>query len=732
MELVASLKKKEDISRPRIAKRVLIPIGLMQGHGICAGDLVRLSLATDDTNTDKPSIAFGAAWPSFTENPEEIQLSAITMSNCAAMVGNRIKVEPVRGRQLPLPVAQSVTIRYTANIASADYAKEILLDVGVVRQGQLVDITANGLSQHIHISKIMLGHDANGLDTDAVVVHKETEIIVSDASNGGIAGNPAQNQIPVPDVVAIGGLDAELTSVRQIVGASLNEPHIFAQNGLQAPRGVLLYGPPGTGKTLLARSVASESQAHVIVINGAEVVGKFYGDAEERLRSIFDEARRRKPSIIFMDEVDALCPRRSDRESESSARVVSTVLSLLDDVGDRVVVIGATNRPDAIDPALRRPGRLDREIEIPIPSPAARLQILQTKLAGTTHTLDAAQINTLASKTHGYVGADVDALVREAAVIAVRSFASPTHQLQTQPTFNGLHITFEHLESAIKVVTPSTMREVALEIPNVRWEDIGGQHQTKQLLKESVEWPLKHPEAFTRMGIRPPKGVLLYGPPGCSKTLTAKALATEAGLNFIAVRGPELFSKWVGESEKAVREVFRKARAAAPSIVFFDEIDALTVARGSAADGTSVADRVLSQLLTELDGIEPLVNVTVVAATNRPDVIDPAILRPDRIDRLIYVGPPDLPTRSEILRLQLAKIPCSMDVGVDELARLTDGFSGAEVVALCQDAAIEAMDDSVDAECVEMRHFSRCLTTFKKRITAEMLQFYDKFKNKSR
>ncbi|KAJ2757651.1 AAA+-type ATPase, partial [Coemansia nantahalensis] len=449
------------------------------------------------------------------------------------------------------------------------------------------------------------------------------------------------------------------------------------------------------------------------------VVGKYYGESEARLRAIFDEARQQSPSIVFIDELDALCPRRGD--GEAGARVVATLLTLLDGAGqragDRVVVLGATNRPDAIDPALRRPGRLDREIEIPIPTRAGRHSILAKKLAATPHTLTDDQIDALAAATHGFVGADLAALLREAAVAAIRRHGRA----------DGLAVTPADTAAALKTVRPSTMREVALEIPTVRWSDIGGQHATKLLLRESVEWPLRHPEAFERMGIRPPKGVLLYGPPGCSKTLTAKALATEAGLNFIAVRGPELLSKWVGESEKAVREVFRKARAAAPAIVFFDEIDSLAPARGSSGDGTSVADRVLSQLLTELDGIEPLVSVTVVAATNRPDVIDPALLRPDRIDRLIYVGPPDEPARAEILRLQLARMAVAADVDAAALARRTDGHSGAEVVALCQEAAMEALADHPDAQHVEMRHFDRCLARFRPRITAEMLQFYAAF-----
>ncbi|KAJ2395385.1 AAA+-type ATPase, partial [Coemansia sp. RSA 2603] len=524
---------------------------------------------------------------------------------------------------------------------------------------------------------------------------------------------------------SIGGLDNEVKQVRRIVEGALSSSQEFKDFGLQAPRGVLLCGPPGTGKTLLARAVAAESGATVHVINGSEVTTKFIGEAEARLREIFADAAKQAPSIIFIDEIDALCPRRSGTGSEATVRIVATLLSLMDGVVDRgrVVVIGATNRPDSIDPALRRPGRFDREIEVPVPSPESRLRILETKLNITPNTITPEQLQGLAAITHGFVGADLEALVREAAVLAIKEFGDRD--------VSELYISNDNMSAALSLVRPSCMREAALEIPQVRWEDIGGQHETKQLLREAVEWPLLHPEAFQRMGIRPPKGVLLYGPPGCSKTLTAKALATEAGLNFIAVRGPELFSKWVGESEKAVRAVFRKARAAAPAIVFFDEIDALTIKRGASGSSTSVGDRVLAQLLTEMDGIEPLVNVIVVAATNRPDVIDPGILRPDRIDRLVYVGPPDLETRGEILRIQLRKTACADDVDIDILAERTDGFSGAEVVAICQDAAIEAISEDPDAECVYMRHFEMCLRGFKKRITPEMIEFYSNFRNRT-
>ncbi|KAJ2015627.1 AAA+-type ATPase [Coemansia sp. S680] len=741
----------------------------MQKHGLTAGDLIRIYLASGSSNgnTDRPAVAFGTAWPSFLDAEDEIQLTDVALLNCQAKLGDRLAVERVVG---PQAVAHSVAVSFTAPFASTEFtaihAKEVLVDIGYVRPGMLVDIGISGTKRRMRVGSIELQNRAMDLDIDeGVVISREhTKVVVVEAPSEALVAESNGGQIAGYD--SIGGLDKEISEVRRLIEASLREPHLFAEYGLQPPRGVLLFGPPGTGKTLIARAVAAESQAHVHIINGAEIVNKFYGETEAKLRDIFDSARRQSPSVIFIDEVDALCPKRDDSDGEAEKRIVATLLTLMDGIADRsndrVVVIGATNRPNAIDPALRRPGRFDREVEVPIPSPSARLQILRKKLAGTPNSLTLEQVELVAAATHGFVGADLEALVRESAVIAIKRHSSQvavvngvlssqaavvndvlSSQVETSNDMlpsqaeasNDLtHLKVEHSDvlSGLRLVRPSTMREVTLEIPNVKWSDIGGQHETKQLLKESVEWPLKHPEAFQRMGIRPPKGVLLYGPPGCSKTLTAKALATEAGLNFIAVRGPELFSKWVGESEKAVREVFRKARAAAPAIVFFDEIDALTVKRGAAGDGTSVADRVLSQLLTELDGIEPLVNVTVVAATNRPDVIDAGILRPDRIDRLIYVGPPDTPTRADIFRIQLRRIACANSVDAEALAKQTDGFSGAEVVSLCQEAAIEAMTEDPDALCVEPRHFERCLAGFKRRITPEMLQFYADFRAKTK
>ncbi|KAL2913106.1 AAA+-type ATPase [Polyrhizophydium stewartii] len=537
-----------------------------------------------------------------------------------------------------------------------------------------------------------------------------------------------------------------IAAVRALVDPPLRDPARFARFGLRPPRGLLLFGPPGTGKTMIARAVAAETGAHAIAVNGPEILSRFHGETEARLRAIFDEARANSPAIIFFDEIDALCPKRDQSASDLERRIVATLLTLMDGAADadpadpaapRFVVIGATNRPNAIDDALRRPGRFDREIEIGIPNAAGRFEILSALLRRIPHALDDSDIRAVSANAHGYVGADLAAVCREAGLKAIQraeAALGASHPARSavsdeQLADMDLRITPADLAAGLALVQPSAMREISLDVPKVLWSDIGGQSDVKQKLKEAVEWPLKHPEAFLHFNISPPKGILLYGPPGCSKTLMAKALATEAGLNFLAVKGPELFSKWVGESEKAVQEIFRKARAASPSIIFFDEIDALAVRRGG--DDSSVADRVLSQLLGELDGIEPLVNVTVVAATNRPDILDSALLRPGRIDSILFVAPPDRDSRRQILSIQTARMACADDVDPAELADMTEGFSGAETVAVCQEAAMHAMEEDLAAPCVRRRHFVRAIGAVSPRITDDMLRFYADFAARS-
>ncbi|NXH14448.1 SPAT5 protein, partial [Bucco capensis] len=425
----------------------------------------------------------------------------------------------------------------------------------------------------------------------------------------------------------IGGLSSQLRTIRETVELPLKQADLFKSYGISPPRGVLLYGPPGTGKTMIAKAIANEVGAHVTVINGPEIISKFYGESESRLRQIFAEASLRCPSIIFIDELDALCPKREGAQNEVEKRVVASLLTLMDGIGSegsegQLLVLGATNRPHALDAALRRPGRFDKEIEIGIPNAAQRLDILRKLLRRAPHCLSSAELTRLADRAHGYVGADLAALCKEAGLYALRRALGTRANLLDNEVAGSVMIAFNDFLQGMNDVRPSAMREVAVDVPKVSWSDIGGLEDVKLKLKQAVEWPLKRPDSFIRMGIQPPKGVLLYGPPGCSKTMIAKALAHESGLNFLAVKGPELMNKYVGESERAVREIFRKARAVSPSIIFFDEIDALAVERGNSPGAGNVADRVLAQLLTEMDGIEQLKDVTILAATNRPDMID--------------------------------------------------------------------------------------------------------------
>ncbi|XP_010744222.3 ATPase family protein 2 homolog [Larimichthys crocea] len=527
----------------------------------------------------------------------------------------------------------------------------------------------------------------------------------------------------------IGGLSSHLDVIRETIELPLKHPELFSKYGIPPPRGVLLYGPPGTGKTMIGRAIANEVGAHMTVINGPEIMSKFYGETEARLRQIFTEASQRKPAIIFIDELDALCPKREGAQNEVEKRVVASLLTLMDGIGSeghsgQLLVLGATNRPHALDPALRRPGRFDKELEVGVPGAAERADILQKQLSFVPCSATAEELRQLADAAHGYVGADLAAVCKEAGLHALKRALGGSHQPSDQQLIGTVTVTRQDLQWAMSVVKPSAMREVAIDVPKVHWSDIGGMEEVKLKLKQAVEWPLRHPEAFTRMGIQPPKGVLLYGPPGCSKTMIAKALANESGLNFLAIKGPELLSKYVGESERAVREVFRKARAVAPSIVFFDEIDALASERGSSSGSSGVGDRVLAQLLTEMDGIEQLRDVTVLAATNRPDMIDKALMRPGRLDRIVFVPLPDPPTRREIFSLQFRNMPVAQNVSLDDLVTQTDKYSGAEITAVCREAALLALQEDIKAQQVEARHFESALNTVKPRIPDSLIQSY--------
>ncbi|WP_297505046.1 CDC48 family AAA ATPase, partial [Thermococcus sp.] len=616
-----------------------------------------------------------------------------------------------------------------------------------------------------------------------------------------------EEAIPEVTYEDIGGLSDAIQKIREMVELPLKHPELFERLGIEPPKGVLLYGPPGTGKTLLAKAVANEANAHFIAINGPEIMSKFYGESEERLREIFKDAEENAPSIIFIDEIDAIAPKREEVVGEVEKRVVSQLLTLMDGLKGRgkVIVIAATNRPDALDPALRRPGRFDREIEVGVPDKKGRKEILQihtrgmplepdydkatvlkvlkelmkresfekAKLERLIERVSAAKsdeevkealksesevypevrsrlidrmLEEIAEKTHGFVGADLAALAREAAMVVLRRLInegkiSPEQERIPPEVLQELRVRKADFYEALKMVEPSALREVLIEMPNVRWEDVGGLDEVKQELKEAVEWPLKYPKAFQRLGIEPPRGVLLYGPPGTGKTLLAKAVATESEANFIGIRGPEVLSKWVGESEKRVREIFRKARQAAPTVIFIDEIDAIAPARGS--DMSRVTDRLINQLLTEMDGIERNSGVVVIAATNRPDILDPALLRPGRFDRLILVPAPDEKARLEILKVHTRRVPLASDVNLRELAKKTEGYSGADIEALVREAALLAMrrimtelpvelveeesEEFLEKLRVSRRDFEEALKKVKPSITPYMIDYYRNF-----
>ncbi|KAL2641930.1 hypothetical protein R1flu_009517 [Riccia fluitans] len=512
---------------------------------------------------------------------------------------------------------------------------------------------------------------------------------------------------------ALGGLSAQIEKLRQQVELSLLYPNHLTRYGLQPVRGILLHGPPGTGKSSLARAAACEAGVKMFAVNGPEIVSEFYGESESALRAVFTAATKKSPSVVFIDELDSIVPERKEGGEELGQRLVAALLTLMDGGAEGtlkgVLVIAATNRIDSIDPALRRPGRFDLEIEIGVPTPSDRLGILHVLLRELRHSLLPSDVSEIAATTHGFVGADLAALCNEAAMSSLRRsiHASKGHEF-------SLEVTVQDFQVAKTKVRPSAMREVALEVPKVRWSDVGGHEDVKQKLKEIVEWPQKQSAAISRMGVDPPHGVLLHGPPGCSKTLMARAVASETGLNFIAVKGPELFSKWVGESEKAVKTLFAKARAAAPSVVFFDEIDGLAVKRDSSQGaGVSVGDRVMSQLLTEMDGLVPMKGISVIAATNRLDIIDSALLRPGRFDRILYVGPPDEDARRQIFGIHMAKMSCSPDVSESQLAEKTAFYTGADISAVCREAAMIALEENVDAKEVRMFHFDKALGRIK-------------------
>ncbi len=565
----------------------------------------------------------------------------------------------------------------------------------------------------------------NSNPNQAVIITENTEVTLNPK-----AVEIIDEKIPEINYEDIGGLKEEIKKMREMVEIPLKHPEIFEKLGIESPKGVLLHGPPGTGKTLLAKAVANESEANFILLNGPEVMSKYYGESEKKIRDIFEEAEKTAPTIIFIDELDAVAPKREETMGEVERRVVSQILTMMDGMKSRgkVIVIGATNRVNSIDPALRRPGRFDREIAINAPDKEGRLSILKIHTRGMPLTKDV-NLDELASVTHGFVGADLEALSKESAMNVLRKYL-PQMKLDEEEQIpphilEKLIVKQSDFINALRNVRPSAMREVLVETPNVDWDSVGGLDDVKQELGEAVEWPMKYPESFKRMGIRPSRGILLYGPPGTGKTLLAKAVAKESGANFIQVKGPSLLSMWVGKSEEGMRKVFERARQVAPCIIFFDEIDSLAGKRGVEA-GTKVTERVLNQLLAEMDGLEDLKDVLVVGATNRPDMLDPALLRPGRFDKILLVNAPEEKGRLNILNIHTKNMPLTKDVNVKDIAKKTSGYTGADLEAVAREAAMLSLRESIDAKDVRKKHFEEALKKVRPSVSKPMIEVYKK------
>ena len=649
-----------------------------------------------------------------------IRMDGIIRQNAQVSLGENVRVRKAKvsdARRVVLSPNQA--IRFSAGFG--DFVKRRLLGRPLT-QGDKIVVGVLGTTLPFTVTQTIPGGIVRVADRTEVIVREE----------------PVKERAGIPSVAYedIGGLKEEVQKIREMIELPMKHPELFERLGIEPPKGVLLHGPPGTGKTLIAKAVANETNAYFIHLNGPEIMSKFYGESEENLRKVFREAEENAPSIIFIDEIDAIAPKREEVHGEVERRVVAQLLALMDGLKSRgrVVVIGATNRPDALDPALRRPGRFDREIVIGVPDRKGRKEILQIHTRGMPLAEDV-DLDELADITHGFVGADLEALCKEAAMNALRKVL-PKIDLEEESIppeiLESLEVTREDFLEAWKMMEPSALREVYVEVPDVRWDDIGGLHDVKQALREMVEWPIKYPEGFSKLGIKPPKGVLLFGPPGTGKTLLAKAVATESEANFISVKGPEILSKWVGESEKAIREIFKKAKQAAPTVVFFDEIDAIASMRGIEV-GSKVGERVLNQLLTEMDGLEELHNVVIIAATNRPDMLDPALLRPGRFDKILLVQAPDAEARREIFKVHTRKMPLAEDVDFDFLVRETENYSGADIEALCREAAMLAFREAVinkesfDTKKVEMRHFREALKHVKPSLNEEIKKTYEQF-----
>jgi transitional endoplasmic reticulum ATPase len=704
-----SLKVAEAEQRDVGRKIARVDPDIIERLNITSGDALELTSLGKKTTV--------LSWPARSNDRGKglIRIDGYTRNRLDVGINDQIEVNPVESRD-----AKNITFAPTEPlriVGAEEYLAEYL-NGQLMTKGDTIPIIVMGQ----RVDLVVISTNPSG----PVIVNDSTKITVSEESAKAVQISK-EGGVPSITYEDIGGLGNAVGRVREMIELPLRHPELFKRLGVEAPKGVLLHGPPGTGKTLLAKAVANETNASFYTIGGPEIMSKFYGESEEKLRNVFEQAEKNAPSIIFIDEIDSIAPKREEVTGEVERRIVAQLLSLMDGMSSRgkVVVIGATNRVNAVDPALRRPGRFDREIEIGVPDRNGRLEILQIHTRGMPLAKDV-NLEKLADISHGFVGADLQSLSKEAAIGALRKIL-PEIDLSSESipaeTLRKIIVTMQDFMDVVKEMEPSAMREVFVEVPDVKWEDIGGLSSIKQELQEAVEWPLKYQGVFTYADAVPPKGILLYGPPGTGKTLIAKAAANESEANFISIKGPELLSKWVGESEKGVREVFRKARQAAPCIIFFDEVDAIAPRRGGGIGGDShVTERLISQLLTELDGLEILTNVIVIAATNRPDIIDPALLRPGRFDRLLYVPPPDRDARLQIIKIHTKKKPLAEDVNLEQLADHTDGYTGADIASLSSAAVMLALrehvskykdpkeaDNHIQELKIHMKHFEEAM-----------------------
>ncbi|CCC81122.1 CDC48 family AAA ATPase [Thermoproteus tenax] len=711
IELRVAESKARDANRPIVR----LDPNVMEQSGIMVGDVLEIMGRRRTA---------AKVWNGLPEDRGKgiIRMNSILRKNADVSLNETVKVRKVDPKPAQAVKLAPISMTIAVDQNFLQYIKQRLRDYVLV-EGDVIQIYV--LSQPLTF-QVVQARPSNAV----LIITDDTQLQIYEKPVSGV-------KIPPVTWEDIGDLEEAKQKIRELVELPLRHPELFKHLGIEPPKGILLFGPPGTGKTLLAKAVANEANAYFIAINGPEIMSKYYGESEAKLREIFEEAKKNAPAIIFIDEIDAIAPKREEVTGEVEKRVVAQLLTLMDGLQERgqIVVIGATNRPDAVDPALRRPGRFDREIWINPPDIRGRYEILQIHTRNMPLSPDV-DLRKLAEMTHGYTGADIAALAKEAAMRALRKAIQEGLVDLNQPVIPAenlekIKVTMQDFLDAMREIVPSALREIHIEVPKVKWRDIGGLAEVKQELREAVEWPLKYPDKFKKFGLRAPKGILLFGPPGTGKTLLAKAVATESGANFIAVRGPEIFSKWVGESEKMVREIFQKARMAAPCVVFIDEIDALASARGLGAD-SFVTERVVAQMLAEMDGIRTLENIVVIGATNRPDLVDPALLRPGRFDRIIYVPPPDFKARLEIFLIHTRNVPLAKDVDLEELARRTEGYSGADIELVVREATFLALREDINAKEVAMRHFESALAKVKPSITPDMLKFYEGWLERAR